>query len=249
MKYPPDVVSAPPQSPRLGGHGLVWPVAWEKENVGSSPNLRRLGFMPSGPESVLPADPALNQTCPQFASTSSFAKLERAPSREREKSMPNPSVFDYTRLWAAPFLAEIVLFLGAIWMMVCLSRLVFVADFRFPLLSVIFPLAVYLGLVQFSSARELWMPRKVVFFGIGGLAFFSLALAGIISVDAFLLGGVRRMGMSLLTSLPLLFFVVRCISVMRAARFTPSLRELARRPEHRPPLFPRLRTYLRFWMN
>lgn len=159
------------------------------------------------------------------------------------------SVFQHRELWLAPFMAELVLLLGAIWLSVCLHRVIWTPGSVFPVLSFALIATVYLGLAIHSRSRELFMPRSVVLVGVGSLMVLAAGAGLTITLDAFLLGGRNRVLMALLVLIPIALFLTRCLLVFREARFTPSVNELFLRADVRTRRMRELRSKLRFWMS
>lgn len=152
-------------------------------------------------------------------------------------------------LWLMPFLAEVVLMFGAAWMTFCLLRVVQDAKAGFPLGSVLVLAAAYSGLAVYSRLHELFLPRKVVFIGVGALLLLSLGLAATVMADAYLMGGRARLLHAALVLTPVHLFVLRCLLIFREARFTPAAHSLQMRLKCKGEKIDELRRKLRFWMN
>ncbi len=158
-------------------------------------------------------------------------------------------MFRLLGLWFAPFLAELLLLLGAIWMSYCLMRVVQDPKSGFPLGSVLVLALAYAGLVLYSRLHELFLPRKVVFLGVGALFVSSIGLLIFAMVDAYLVGGIGRLINAALILTPVHLFVFRCYLVFKEARFTPSASTLAMRLHSKAEKLEELRRKLRFWLS
>lgn len=158
-------------------------------------------------------------------------------------------MFRLLGLWFAPFLAELLLLLGAVWMSYCLLRVVQDPKSGFPLGSVLLLVLAYAGLVLYSRLHELFLPRKVVFLGVGALFLSAIGLIVSVMVDAYLVGGTVRMINAALILTPVHLFVFRCYFVFKEARFTPSAATLSMRLHAKAEKLEELRRKLRFWMS
>ncbi len=168
--------------------------------------------------------------------------------RERAKEA-RVSVFRYRSVWLAPFLAETVLLLAAIWLTVCLHRIVWTPGSHFPVLSFVLLAAVHVGLAGYARLHELFMPRAVVTLGVGGLVLIA-AVAGVsVTLDAFLLGGQRRVLTACLVLIPIALFLARCALSFRDARYAPRLTERTLAANVGSRRLRDLREKLRFWLS
>lgn len=170
----------------------------------------------------------------------------------RRRSHPDTShvsMFRLRGLWFMPFLAEVILLFGALWMSYCLLRIVQEPKSGFPLGSVLVLAVAYAGLALYSRLQELFLPRKIVFIGIGALLLIAVGVVVFVLGDAFLVGGSTRLVNAALILTPVHLFVLRCLLVFREARFAPSAASLAMRLNSRAEKLEELRRKLRFWMN
>jgi hypothetical protein len=152
-------------------------------------------------------------------------------------------------LWLVPFLAETVLLFGAVWLTICLQRIVLEGKLGFPTSSVVAIAVVYVGLAIYCKVQELFLPRAAVFLGVGVLTLISLGCTGGFLSDAFLMGGRPRFYNALLVVMPLNLFTLRCILLFREARFTPNMDSLAPRLKVKSNKIAELRRTLRFWLS
>lgn len=176
------------------------------------------------------------------------ASLKRV-RRERRAPESAFSAFRHRGLWLAPLLAETVLLLGAIWLTICLDRVIWTEKFEFPILSFLPIIAVYVALVLYSRARELFMPRAVVLIGVGTLTVLAVVGGVMVTLDGFLLGGLRRLATAFLVLVPLCLFLIRCVMVFREARFAPTVTEHFLKSNVTEQRAQKLREKMRFWMN
>jgi hypothetical protein len=172
-------------------------------------------------------------------------KLER---RRRSKK-DTVSMFGLRDLWLMPFLAEVVLMFGAAWMSFCLLRVVHEPGSEFPVGSVLVLVVAYAVLAFYSRLEELFLPRKVVFVGVGLLLLISLGVCIAVLTDAYLLGGGGRMTKGALVLTPVHLFILRCLLTFRDARFTPSSDSLSLRLKSKGKGVAELRRKLRFWLS
>ncbi len=159
------------------------------------------------------------------------------------------SMFRLRDLWLVPFLAEVVLMFGAAWLSYCLFQVVKEPGSGFPIASVAVLALTYAALVMYSILHELFLPRKVVFLGVGLLLLLSLGTSVFAQIDALLVGGKSRWMNTTLALTPLHLFVLRCLLVFREARFTPSAASLTIRLQAKAERLEALRRKLRFWLS
>jgi hypothetical protein len=178
--------------------------------------------------------------------TSDPAKLERKRVRSAE---PKVSIFGLWELWLMPFLAEVVLLFGAAWLSYCLLQVVQNQAADFPVASILVLVAAYAGLAVYSRLQELFLPRKVVFLGVGVLLLLAAAISAFAQVDALLVGGNVRWFKVALVLTPLHLFVLRCLLVFREARYAPTAASLSRRMSSKAERIESLRRKIRFWMS
>lgn len=235
-------------SPTKGGQRLIAPVFESLDAELSVAGYKQRLGSESGPGRVSGAGAE--------AAGSGAAKVnaEREPAvklgrRRSHSESPKVSMFRLRELWLVPFLAEVVLLLGAVWMSYCLFRVVQEPKSGFPLGSVLVLAVAYAGLAMYSRLHELFLPRKVVFLGVGGLLLLSVGASAAVLIDAYLIGGSGRLLNAALILTPLHLFVLRCLLVFREARFTPSAASLAMRLNSKAEKLDELRRKLRFWMS
>ncbi len=152
-------------------------------------------------------------------------------------------------LWLMPLLAELVLMLGAGWMAFCLLRTMQGPKYDFPIGSVVVLAIAYAVLAIYSRLHELFLPRKVVLLGVGTLLVVSASATVAVMVDAYLLGGARRLATAALAMVPLHLFNLRCLLIFREARFAPAAEMLAMRMKSKSEAMERLRRKLHFWLS
>ena len=205
-----------------------------------------LAVVSSRPASVASASLQSSERQP---SDPGAAKLE--PSARKESAETAVSLFAMRDVWLAPFMAELVLMLGAMWLSYCLLQVTVASGvpFSFPVASVLLPGGVYALLAAYSREHELFLPRKVVLLGVGPMLLLALGFAGVFCAEAFFLGSLKRLINASLAIAPILFFIVRCCLIFAEARFTPSIESLAWRRRHRGKPLDRLRRKLRFWLS
>lgn len=217
-------------------------------------NLSLVGYVPMAPEpggtAVSPAPQTakpVRSDAPVADSAAPFKRVRRRHSQASAEA--KVSMFGLRDLWLMPFLAEVVLMFGAVWMSFCLLRVVQDPKAGFPLGSVLVLAAAYVGLAIYSRLHELFLPRKVVFLGVGGLLLLSVAVMTIAMADAYLMGGRGRLVQAALVLTPAHLFVLRCLLIFREARFTPAAHSLQMRLKCRGEKIDELRRKLRFWMS
>jgi hypothetical protein len=149
----------------------------------------------------------------------------------------------------APFMAEAVLLLAAALLSISLYRVIWSPGAAFPFAGFAVLAVLYLAFSSYSRFHELFLPRAVVFLGVGALALGSLSLAGFFLVDAYLLGNKRRLMMAGLVVVPQVAFIARCVIIFGAARFTPALSALTLRADVKSEYWRTLRAKLRFWLS
>ena len=204
------------------------------------------------PEASLPIEQVTAEhgaTPSPVARTESKTPFKEVRRRRSRITAAKVSMFGLRDLWLMPFLAEIVLFLGAAWMTFCLQRVVQDPKAGFPLSSVLVLAAAYCGLAIHSRLHELFLPRKVVLLGVGTLLVLAAGISFAVFLDAYLLGGRDRLMHAALVLTPVHLFVLRCLLVFRDARFAPSAASLSLRLKCKGERFEELRQKLRFWMS
>jgi hypothetical protein len=169
--------------------------------------------------------------------------------RRSARSRDRVSLLAHHRLWLAPFMAEAVLLLAAALLSVSLYRVIWTAGAGFPYAVFAGLAALYFAFSSYARFHELFLPRAVVFLGVGSLAIGSLSVAGFFVADAYLLGGKRRLLMAMLVIVPQLAFLARCVIIFGAARFTPALSALTLRADVKSEYMRTLRAKLRFWLS
>lgn len=228
----------------MGGETIV---AQRRASSGSS---QRVGFV-SDQGGALRAESAILAGS-GAASLASDAKISRLSSRARgEPAAANVSMLAMRDLWLVPLLAETVLMLTAMWMSFCLLQVTQGNGDgqKFPVASILVLVGAYAVLALYARLHELFLPRKVVFFGVGALLLLAAAYGCVFGGDAFLMGGVKRLANASLALAPVLFFILRCLLVFRDARFAPSVDTLVWRRRHRGKVLDRLRRKLSFWLS
>jgi hypothetical protein len=223
----------------MGGETVV---ALQRASSGSS---RRIGFVPDHPDGASMRSGAA-------LAPASDVKIPRSSSRAREEpAAANVSILAMRDLWLVPFLAEVVLMSAAMWMSFCLLQVMQWngGGQKFPVASILLLVGAYAVLALYARLHELFLPRKVVVFGVGTLLLFAAAYGCVFGGEAFLSGGVKRLANASLALAPIQFFIVRCLLVFRDARFAPSAETLAWRRRHRSKVLDRLRRKLSFWLN
>lgn len=139
----------------------------------------------------------------------------------RKRSSRPQSLAHYKHIWLPPLLTEACylltayslgqLFLGAMDNTMAAK----------PLLTGLIASAA-IGLAVYTRLNELFMPRAIIVRGVGLLFFGAIAL---ILTQLFMSGfGDKR---TLVTLIPMGLFLIRCLMVLRTARFAPSTREMA----------------------
>lgn len=174
---------------------------------------------------------------------------KRSRRKVRPESVQNVSMFRLRELWLMPFLAEAILLFGAGWMSYCLFRVVQDPRAGFPLSSIVVLALAYAGLATYSRLHELFLPRKVVFLGIGAMLLISVCATISAMVDAFLIGGRGRLINATLVLTPMHLFTLRCLMIFREARYTPSAACLVKRLHSKGERMEELRRKLRFWLS
>lgn len=211
----------------------------------------RVGFSEGGGRTAI--EPALAASSQASATVlASEAKIPKLMQRQGEASAAaSVSVMAMRDLWLIPFLAEVVLMLAAMWMSFCLLQVTLGGGqgYQFPVASILLLAGAYAVLALYARVHELFLPRKVVFLGVGSLLLLAVAFGCAFGGEAFLVGGVKRLASASLALAPILFFAVRCLLVFSEARFTPSIDTLAWRRRHRGRGLDRLRRKLRFWLS
>ncbi len=169
--------------------------------------------------------------------------------KRRRTERPAVSIFSLRKIWLVPLVAEFVLMLGAGWMAYCLLRVTDDPDVGFPTGSVLVFAGLYACLRFYAKFNELFLPRKVVFFGIGSLLLISLVTEAMVLGDAFMVGGRSRLGHVALVLTPIHLFVLRCLMVFRESRFAPAADALGIRVQSKGTKISNLRRRLRFWLE
>lgn len=159
------------------------------------------------------------------------------------------SVWAQYRIWWAPFCAELALFAAAVLLTVYLHQVIWAEEAKFPAASYLGLGIGYLLLISHNRLNELYLPRPVVFFGIGSLVLISLTVMGIFIADAWLIGGRGRVFFVLLAVVPMMAFLARCFVLFMDARSTPPISALAMMANVKSTKFRDFRRKLRFWMT
>lgn len=227
----------------MGGETVV---ALQRASSGSS---RRIGFVSDHQGGAAARAEPVTVADGAAASLGSDVKIRRSSSRAGGE--PDVSMLAMRDLWLVPFLAEVVLMSAAMWMSFCLLQVMQWngGGQKFPVASILFLVGAYAVLALYARLHELFLPRRVVFFGVGTLLLFAAAYGCVFGGEAFLSGGVKRLANASLGLAPILFFIVRCLLVFRDARFAPSVETLAWRRRHRGKVLDRLRRKLSFWLS
>lgn len=174
------------------------------------------------------------------------AKLTREPPHQPE---PELSVMRHRKLWLPPLLAEAVLCIGAAWLAISLESVMWAPDHAFPLFSFAVFALVHAALVLHSRARELFMPRSVVFVGVGSLMLIAAGVGVYLVIEGYLVGGLYRLRYMPLVLVPLGLFLTRGVFVFRAARAAPLLSRLHVSARIQGRGMRSLRAKLRYWLR
>lgn len=175
--------------------------------------------------------------------------LKMSRQRRGHASSAEISVWAQWRIWWAPFAAELVLFTAAVLLTIYLHRVIWSEGAQFPATAYLGLGIGYLLLISHNRLNELYLPRPVVFFGLGSLLLSSLAIMGIFITDAWLIGGQSRAAYVLLAVVPMVAFLGRCFLLFRDARSTPPISALAMMANVKRNKFRDFRRKLRFWMS
>jgi hypothetical protein len=209
---------------------------------------------PGGREAMMAVEPTRVRTAEDGVASGERAEAEESPvkvqrRRRSARSRDRVSLLAHHRLWLAPFMAEAVLLLAAALLSVSLYRVIWTPGAGFPYAVFAGLAALYFAFSSYARFHELFLPRAVVFLGVGSLALGSLSVAGFFVTDAYLLGGKRRLLMAMLVIVPQLAFLARCVIIFGAARFTPALSALTLRADVKSEYMRTLRAKLRFWLS
>ena len=172
-----------------------------------------------------------------------------ARRRRGESAKPVVSVWAQYRIWWSPFLAEVLLFVAALLLTIYLHQVVGSSEAAFPLWPFAGLGCAYLGLASHNRLNELYLPRPVVFFGVGSLMAVSLLVMGWFLTGAYLDGGYRHILYEILALVPMLVLLGRCALLFLDARRTPPISALAMKANVKTSKFRDFRRKLRFWMT
>ncbi len=158
------------------------------------------------------------------------------------------SVWAQYRLWWSPFLAELILFMAAVLLTIYLHKVMW-SQANFPTLIYVGLGVCYVLSFSYNRLNELYLPRPVVFFGLGSLSLTSLVIIAVFLVDGWLAGGSSRAMYVGLAVVPILSFLGRCALMFVDARSTPPISSLSMRANVQSSKFRDFRRKLRFWMS
>lgn len=175
--------------------------------------------------------------------------LKMSRQRRGLSSAQDISVWAQWRIWWAPFTAELFLFIAAMLLTIYLHQVIWSEGARFPTMAYLGLGIGYLLLISHNRLNELYLPRPVVFFGLGSLVLSSLVIMGIFITDAWLIGGQSRALYVLLAVVPMMAFLGRCVVLFMDARSTPPISALAMVANVKRNKFRDFRRKLRFWMS
>jgi hypothetical protein len=172
-------------------------------------------------------------------------------SRQRRGSSlaPGISVWAQYRIWWSPFVAELCLFTAAVLLTVYLHQVIWSQGAEFPTTWYLGLGVSYLFLISHNRLNELYLPRPVVFFGLGTLVIISAVIVAIFIMDAWMIGGRNRAAYVLLAVVPMMAFLGRCFLLFKDARSTPPISALAMTANVKRNKFRDFRRRLRFWMS
>jgi hypothetical protein len=172
-------------------------------------------------------------------------------SRKRREKKPKAalSVWKQYRVWWSPLLAEAVLFVAAVFLTIFLYRVMWSKGSVFSVPIFVMLVLAYFGLASHNRINEFYLPRPVVFFGVGFLTLMSLTVVGVFLADAHMLGGRERMVLTFLATVPMLLFFGRCMLIFSDARCAPPITELTIKANVKHTKFRDFRRRLRFWMS
>ena len=196
------------------------------------------------------SQPAIGEPGVKASSNELLAlSLKLARQRRGQSVSPDISVWAQYRIWWSPYMAEVVLFVAGLLLTIYLHRVIWSQGAEFPFTAYLGLGIGYLFLISHNRLNELYLPRPVVFFGLGSLVIASLVIIGIFVFDAWVLGGRGRVLYVLLAIVPLLAFLGRCGLLFQDARSTPPISSLAMVANVKRNKLRDLRRKLRFWMS
>lgn len=172
-------------------------------------------------------------------------------TRKRRAKQPKPelSVWRQYRVWWSPLLAEVVLFVASVFLTIFLYRVMWSKGSVVSVPAFLVLVLAYFALASHNRLNEFYLPRPVVFFGVGFLTLMSLTVVGVFLADAHILGGRDRMLLTFLATVPMLLFFGRCLLVFSDARGAPPITELTIKANVKHSKFRDFRRRLRFWMS
>ncbi len=175
--------------------------------------------------------------------------LKVSRQRRGQPAAQDISIWAQWRIWWAPFVAELILFGAAVLLTIYLHQVIWSEGAQFPTTTYLGLGIVYLLLISHNRLNEFYLPRPVVFFGLGSLVLSSLAIMGIFIADAWLIDGRSRALHVLLAVVPMMAFLGRCFLLFMDARSTPPISALAMMANVKRNKFRDFRRKLRFWMS
>ena len=194
------------------------------------------------------ASPVASGAAPE-AEAAGLARGAKLTREAREPAEPEISVLRHRELWLPPLLAEVVLCAGAAWLALSLESVMWAPDPAFPAFSFAVLALVYGVLVLHARARELFMPRSVVFFGVGSLMLIAAGAGAYLVIEGYLVGGLYRLRYMPLVLVPIGLFLARGVFVFRAARSASSLSKLNVNARIEGRGMRSLRAKLRYWLR
>jgi hypothetical protein len=175
--------------------------------------------------------------------------LKMTRQRRGQHALPDISDWAQYRIWWSPFLAELVLFVAAVLLTIYLHQVIWSEGAKFPTAAYLGLGVGYLFFISHNRLNELYLPRPVVFFGMGSLVLGSVIIMGVFITDAWLIGGRGRAFYVLLAVVPMMAFLGRCVVLFMDARSTPPISALSMVANVKRNKFRDFRRKLRFWMS